>query len=101
MAAHDMFFAMMLTNAKRGEARSLTLSVEGSTPAINMLLLDGSRRALTPPPADVLLRIIEALEQGERSFQSSVFTVSIEKVIVRRGTEATVALIEDWTVTHD
>jgi len=42
MGMHDQFLAMILTNARREEARGIMLSVEDNTTRIDLLLLDGS-----------------------------------------------------------
>jgi hypothetical protein len=101
MAAHDMFLAMILTNARREEARAIVLTVENATPQIHMLLLDGSTRPLTPPPAEILIKIIESLEQGQTDFRSSVFAVAIETVDVQRGPTGMTASISSWTIEHN
>jgi hypothetical protein len=100
MAAAHMFLAMILTNAKREEARALTLFVEDERPGIDMLLLDGSCRQLSPPPAEIMLGIIESLEGGETLFESSVYSVTVEQVEVRRGSTSMIARISTWTVAH-
>lgn len=100
MAKHDMFLAMILQNARRAEARGVVLTVERQVSRIDMLLLDGSCRPLNAPPADILLKIIESLESGQRDFSSSVFAANIETVHIQRGAENTVAHIERWTMEH-
>jgi hypothetical protein len=100
MAAPKMFLAMILTNAKREEARALTLRVEHSRPAIDMMLADGGTRQLSPPPAEIMVGIIELLENGETLFESSVYSVTIEEVQVQRTDCAMIAHINNWTVEH-
>ncbi|HYG77851.1 MAG TPA: hypothetical protein VEK08_22790 [Planctomycetota bacterium] len=100
MKTHDMFLAMVLTNAKRAEARGVMLTVDRAESRIDMLLLDGSCQPMTPPPADVLLKIIERLEQGEREFTSSVFSIVIEEVSIQRGIDNTIAHISNWSMEH-
>jgi len=95
-----MFLAMMLVNAKRTEACSVVLAVEGATPRIEMLLADGSRRPLVAPPAEVLLEIVALLEQGQRECSSSVYAVNIEEVTVQRGIDSAQAHISRWSVGH-
>ena len=101
MAAHDMFLAMILANARREEARGIVLIVENTTSQIHMLLLDGSSQPLTPPPAEVLIKIIESLEQGQTDFRSSVFAAGIEEVKVQRGPSGITASISSWTIEHN
>jgi hypothetical protein len=100
MAAPDMFLAMILTNAKREEARRLTLSVAGDKPCIEMELDDGGTRMLSAPPVEVLIGIIQTLEQGKKVFESNVFSVRIETVSVRRGPADVVACVSKWTIEH-
>jgi hypothetical protein len=100
MAMHDSFLAMILTNAKREEASSLTLVVDRDQPRIDMQLLDGSSRSLQPPPATVMIKIIEGLETGARTFESNVFLVTIETVHVQRGVDNIVAQIASWSIEH-
>lgn len=95
-----MFLAMILTNAKREEARKLTLCVAGDEPRIEMELEDGSTRALSAPPVEVLIGIIQTLEQGKKVFESSVFSVQVETVSVRRGLTDVVACVSKWTIAH-
>jgi hypothetical protein len=95
-----MFLAMLLQNARRKEARGLMLTVDRSIARIDMLLVDGSSLPLTPPPAEILMKIIENLERGERSFCSNVFDVTIEQVTVQRGVDNIVAHISDWSIEH-
>ena len=96
-----MFLAMILTNARREEARGVVLTVENAKPQIVMLLLDGTCQPLTPPPSDILVKIIESLEQGQREFQSSVFAVGIDTVDIKRGPSSMVASISEWTIEHN
>jgi hypothetical protein len=100
MAAHDMFLAMMLANAKREEARGIVLTVDNQVSRIDMLLLDGSSKQLTPPPPEILLKIIEILEDGQTQFRSSVFEATIETVKVQRGPSGMAATISSWTIEH-
>jgi hypothetical protein len=72
MATHNMFLAMILTNAKRAEARAVLLTVDKMQPRIDMLLLDGSSQPISAPPPDILLKIIESLDKGQTEYQSSV-----------------------------
>lgn len=67
MASHGKFLAMVLVNAKRQEARSVVLTVEGGNARIDMLLLDGSSTPLHAPPAEVLLGIITGLDKANAS----------------------------------
>jgi len=100
MAAHDMFLAMMLANAKREEARGIVLSVDNENSRIDLLLLDGSSKPLTPPPSEVLLKIIEILEGGQTQFRSSVFEATIETINIQRGMSGIAATISSWTIEH-
>lgn len=100
MAAHDQFLAMILTNARREEATSLTLIVDRDAPRIDMQLLDGSSRALQAPPPEIMLRMIEGLEQGCKTYESSVFLVTVETVNVQRGVDNVVAHIASWSIEH-
>jgi hypothetical protein len=100
MAAHDMFLAMMLANAKREEASGIVLTVDNQASRIDMLLLDGSSKPLTPPPAEVLLKIIQILEGGQTQFRSAVFEATIEAVNVKRGPSGMAATISSWTIEH-
>ena len=95
-----MFLAMLLQNARRKEARGLVLTVDRSEARIDMLLLEGSSQPLTPPPAEILMKIIESLERGQRAFSSSVFDVTIEQLTVQRGVDNTVAHISSWSIEH-
>jgi len=95
-----MFLAMMLANAKRIEARGIVLTVDNQVSRIDMLLLDGSSKSMTPPPPEILLKIIEGLEKGATQFRSSVFEATIETVTVQRGSSATAATISSWTIEH-
>lgn len=95
-----MFLAMVLTNAKRKEACSLTLVVDRAQPRIDMQFLDGSTQPLVPPPPEVLLQIITGLEQGQREFSSSVFAATIEDVAVQRGPDSMRAHIAAWSIEH-
>ena len=95
-----MFLTMVLVNAKRQEARSVVLAVDGSRPRIDMLLLDGSSQALVAPPAGVLLEIVASLEAGQRQFSSKVFEASISEVAVQRGADGVTARISGWSVAH-
>jgi hypothetical protein len=100
MATHDMFLAMILANAKREESSGIILTVENSKARIDLLLLDGSSRPLTPPPPEILVKIIDRLEDGETSFSSSVFAAQIETVTVKRGPSSIQASISAWTIEH-
>jgi hypothetical protein len=100
MAMHDSFLAMILTNAKREEASSLTLIVDRDQPRIDMILPDGSLRPISPPPAPIMIKIIEGLEQGARTFESNVFLVTIETVHVQRGIDNVVAQVASWSIEH-
>lgn len=100
MAMQDMFFAMILQNARRAEARGVVLTVDREESRIDMLLLDGSCQPLTAPPAAVLMKIIESLERGQRAYTSNVFTATIETVHIQRGLDNTVAHIERWNMGH-
>jgi hypothetical protein len=95
-----MFLAMVLTNAKRAEASEVVLTVEADKSRIDMLLLDGSSQPLTAPPPEVLLRIIAVLEGGQNEFCSNVFTVTVEKVEVERGSGTATARIRNWSIGH-
>ena len=96
MSSSDMFLAMTLKNAQRAEARGLLLSVEGDRAQIHLLLGDGSSQPLQAPPAAVVLKIIEALEDGQTEFLSSVFCATVDRVRVQRGETNVVAHIERW-----
>jgi len=100
MAGPGNFLAMVLVNAKRKEARSLLLAVEGENARIEMLLPDGASQPLVAPPADVLLRILGSLEDGEREFSSSVYQVSVQEVAVTRGLDSVQARISAWSMGH-
>lgn len=100
MAAHDMFLAMILKNAQRAESKGVVLTVDENGPRIDMLLLDGSSRPVTSPPADVVLKMIESLEKGETDFRSTIFIISINEVQVQRGATSTHAHISSWKTTH-
>jgi len=100
MASHDSFLAMVLTNAKREEAAELTLTVEREKARIEMLLPDGSRRPLSAPPCEILIKIIESLEQGQVQFASSVYSATVEDVQVQRGVDGMVAHITRWSIEH-
>ncbi|HYF51061.1 MAG TPA: hypothetical protein VEJ63_16730 [Planctomycetota bacterium] len=100
MAAHDSFLAMILTNAKREEASSLTLVVDRDQPRIDMQLLDGSSRTLQAPPPEIMLKMIAGLEQGRMTYESSVFLVTVETVNVQRGVDNVVAHIASWMIEH-
>ena len=100
MAAHDMFLAMILANAHREEARGVMLAVEDAKSQIHMLLLDGSTQPLTAPPAEVMVKIIESLEQGQTEYRSAVFVAEIEQVDVQRSPTGMSASISTWTITH-
>lgn len=100
MAAHDMFLAMILANARREESSGVILTVENSQSRIELLLLDGSSRPLTPPPPEILVKIIDNLEDGQTSFSSSVFMAEIETVTVKRGPSSIQASITSWTIEH-
>lgn len=95
-----MFLAMVLTNARRGEARAVTLSVEGEEPRIDLLMGDGSGQRLVAPPAEVLLKIMESLEAGQTSFSSSVYAATIEQVAVQRSAQGMRAEISQWSIEH-
>lgn len=95
-----MFLAMILTNAKREEARAITLTVDKMQTRIDMLLLDGSSQALSAPPPEILLRIIESLDQGQAEFRSSVYAATVEQVTVSRGADGVQAYIEVWSIDH-
>jgi len=95
-----MFLAMVLTNAKREEARALTLTIDRAESRIDMLLLDGSSRQLSAPPPEIMIKIIEALETGERTFESSIFSITIDAVDVQRGPDNMVAYISQWNMEH-
>lgn len=101
MAAHEMFLAMILKNAQRLEAKGVLLSVDDAKPRIDMLLLDGSSQPVTPPPAGVVLKIIELLEGGQTLYRSSVFAVTIDTVQVQRGATSTHAHISAWSIEHN
>ena len=98
MAKHDMFLAMILQNARRAEARGVMLTVDRAETRIDLLLLDGSCQPLSAPPPEIMLKIIESLERGQRDYSSSVFTATIEIVHVQRGIDNTVAHIERWNM---
>jgi len=100
MAAHDMFLAMILKNAQRAEAKGIVLTVDEKGPRIDMLLLDGSSRPVTSPPADVVLKMIESLEKGQRDFRSTIFIIVVNDVQVQRGSTSTHAHISNWKTTH-
>ncbi len=100
MAAHDMFLAMVLTNAKRAEARAVTLTVDRQQTRIAMQMLDGSSTPLSAPPAEVMIKIIESLEQGQTVFESAVYSITIESMDVQRGTDNMSACISTWTMAH-
>jgi len=100
MNKHDMFLAMVLTNAKRAEARGVVLTIDRAEARIDMLLLDGSSQPMTPPPAEILMKIIANLERGEREFVSHVFVILIDDVTIQRGPETTVAHIAKWSMEH-
>jgi len=100
MSKPDMFLAMILTNAKREEAKAVCFSVEGDRSRIDLLLLDGSSRKLAAPPPEIMIQIIERLEAGERQFESAIYSVVIERVSVRRGLEALFAEVEEWSIEH-
>lgn len=100
MASHEMFLAMILKNAQRAEAKGIVLTVDEKGPRIDMLLLDGSSRPVTSPPADVVLKMIETLEKGQTSVRSSIFIVDIDEVQVQRGATSTHAHITHWKTTH-
>jgi hypothetical protein len=91
---------MVLVNAKRQEARSVVLTVEGGNARIDMLLLDGSSTPLIAPPAEVLLGIIAGLDKGEREFSSNVYETNVQEVTIQRGTDSTRAQISRWDVGH-
>lgn len=95
---HDSFLAMILTNAKRVEARALTLTVDKLDVRIDMLLLDGSSQSLISPPPEILVKIIENLEQGKKQFQSSVYRATVETVDVKRGDCNMMAYISAWSI---
>jgi hypothetical protein len=100
MAAHDMFLAMILKNAQRAEAKGIVLTVDEKGPRIDMLLLDGSSRPVTSPPADVVQKMIESLEKGQRDFRSTIFIIVINDVKIQRGATSTLAHISSWKTTH-
>jgi hypothetical protein len=100
MAAHDMFFAMILTNAKRREARELELTVKQAQVRIDMLLPDGSSQPLVAPPLEVLAQIIASLEQGRRQFTSTAYDAAVEEVEIKHNGEDVAARISRWTVEH-
>jgi len=100
MATHGMFLTMVLANAKRQEARSVVLAVDGPRPRIDMLLLDGSSQALVAPPADVLLGIMASLEAGQRQFSSKVYEANISEVVVQRSVDGVTARISAWSIEH-
>ena len=100
MSKPEMFLAMVLTNAKREEARGLLLSVELQRAKIDMLLLDGSCRQLAAPPPEILQEIIDILENGQRQFSSSVYAVTVDKVRVERGSGRIAAHISSWMIEH-
>lgn len=91
---------MVLANARRQEARSVVLEVAGAKPRIELLLLDGSSRPLVAPPAEVLLEIMGALEDGQRQFSSKVFQATISEVAVQRGVDSMKAHISGWKIEH-
>ena len=101
-----MFLAMVLTNAKRAEARAVILTVGGPGTAtemharIDMLLLDGSSQPLSAPPATILGQIIAALEQGQRVFTASVHAATIAQVNVTRAEANKIAYISQWSIEH-
>jgi hypothetical protein len=101
MAMHDMFLAMVLTNAKRAEARALVFTVDPDQARIDMLLLDGSSQQLQAPPPEVIVKIIELLDEGERNFQSSVYAATVEKVQVMRGPDRVQAYVSEWSIDHN
>jgi hypothetical protein len=100
MSKHNMFLAMVLTNAKREEASGVVLTVEGTQSRIDMLLHDGSSTPLTAPPPEILLKMIESLEQGETEFRSAVYEVTIEQVVVQRGADSMRAHVSVWNIGH-
>ena len=100
MAKHEMFLSMVLTNARRIEARAVVLSVDGETSRIDMLLLDGSSQPISAPPSDILLRIIEDLEDGQTQFQASVHSATVEKVNITRMSDGKIAYISQWNIEH-
>ena len=100
MATHDMFLAMILTNARREEARALTLTVAAQKSSIEMTLADGTARTLSAPPPEVLTRIIENLAGGQTLFESSVFSVTVETVKLQREAGRLSACIFGWTIEH-
>lgn len=95
-----MFLAMILKNAQRAEAKGVALSVLESKPSIHLLLHDGSSQPVTAPPADVVMKIINCLDGGQREFRSSVFIVTIETVNVMKGGTTSVAQIMQWSIGH-
>ena len=100
MAAHDSFLAMILANARREEAKAVVLTVENSKSRIDILLLDGSSKPLTPPPPEVLVKIMDAMEDGQRAYTSSVFAAQIEGVTFKRGPSSLQATISEWSIEH-
>jgi hypothetical protein len=95
-----MFLAMVLANARRQEARSVVLAVDGTRPRIEMLLADNSRQPLVAPPAEVLLGIMAKLEAGERRFSSQVFEANITGIDLQRGADGVKAHISAWSIEH-
>lgn len=100
MSKPEMFIAMVLTNAKRKEAKSVCFTVEGDRTRIDMILLDGSSSKLPAPPPEIMIEMIETLEQGQRRFESAIYAVAIQKITVRRGLEAMLAEVEAWEIEH-
>jgi hypothetical protein len=100
MATHNMFLAMILTNAKRAEARAVLLTVDKMQPRIDMLLLDGSSQPISAPPPDILLKIIESLDKGQTEYQSSVYSATVEEVTVSRGPDGVQAHVAVWKIDH-
>lgn len=95
-----MFLAMIMKNAQRAEASGVALSVMETKPSIHLMLANGSTQPVTAPPADVVLKIIDCLQSGQREFRSSVFIVTIEAVNVMKGGTTNVAQITQWNIGH-
>ena len=97
---HDMFLAMILTNAKRAEARAVVLTIDKQQSRIDMLLLDGSSQPISAPPPEILLKIIDSLDKGQTEFQSSVYSATVEQVTVSRGADGMQAHVAVWNIDH-
>lgn len=50
--------------------------------------------------AEVLVKIIDVMEDGQRAYSSSVFAAQIEGVTFKRGPSSVQATISEWTIEH-